>query len=161
MLKTRREVWEQDAISSFRQKSGSAKLSIRVAASHSFEETHASCQLTMRTLDSARESWEELQQYSTLTELKQGIRLDGKSSVATAGGRSACWKAFLIFETVDSPTWLKTLSSSRSAYNSLKSHFLRHLENPDELAANYDPLSESTDVSAQLLSVLEGRSDGR
>lgn len=115
----------------------------------------------MRTLDSARESWQELQQYSTLTELKQGVRLDGKSSVATAGGRSACWKAFLIFESVDSTTWLKTLSSSRSAYNSLKAHFMRHLDNPDELAANYDPLSETTDVSVQLFCLKGGRSDGR
>lgn len=106
----------------------------------------------MRTLDSARESWREVQQYSTLTQLKQGVRLDGKSSVATAGGRSACWKAFLIFETADSSAWLKTLLSSRSAYNSLKSHFMRHLENPDELAALYDPLSEALDVSAVRLS---------
>ena len=107
----------------------------------------------MRTLDSARESWSELQQYSTLAELKQGVRLDGKSSVATAGGRSACWKAFLIFESVDSSSWLKTLASSRSAYNSLKSHFMRYLENPDELAANHDPLSEGAEVSDGFLSL--------
>lgn len=115
----------------------------------------------MRTLDSARESWQELQQYSTLNELKQGVRLDGKSSAVSAGGRSACWKTFLIFESVDSSTWLKTLSSSRSAYNSLKSHFLRHLENPDDLAANYDPLSEQGDVSSELFRSTGGESDRR
>lgn len=115
----------------------------------------------MRTLDSARDSWLELQQYETLTDLRQAVRLDGKSSVATAGSRSACWKAFLIFDSVDSSTWLKTLLSSRSAYNSLKSHFLRHIESPDELAANYDPLSESSDVSLELFVMTKGRSDVR
>jgi len=101
----------------------------------------------MRSLENARDSWQQLQQFQNLHELRQGVRLDGKTSVATEGCRSACWKAFLIFDTLDSTAWLKTLSSSRSAYNSLRAHFLRHLENPDELAANYDPLSESADVS--------------
>lgn len=105
----------------------------------------------MRTLDSARESWQELKSHHSLPDLKQGVRLDGKSSVATLGCRSACWKVFLVFESVDTSTWMKTLSSSRSAYNSLKSHFLRHIENPDELAANYDPLSETSDVSCRFL----------
>lgn len=103
----------------------------------------------MRSLDQAKVSWEEFRQYSTLKDLKEAIRLDGDSSIATNGGRSACWKAFLLFEDLDTSSWIRTLSSTRSAYNSLKTHFLRHIENPDELGAGYDPLSGEAEVSAQ------------
>ena len=99
----------------------------------------------MRKLDSARESWEALKQYETLPALKQATRLDDHHrSAPTLGLRSACWKAFLLFDDVDTAAWPRTLSSTRSAYNSLRMHFLRRLENPDEVA---DPLSEETDVS--------------
>lgn len=101
----------------------------------------------MRSLDSARDSWSELTSYASLKELKEAVRLDGDTSIASAGNRSACWKVFLLFEDLNTTTWIRTLSSTRSAYNSLKSHFLRHIENPDELTAGYDPLSEETEVS--------------
>lgn len=142
----RREVVRRDL--SFPEKSGATKPHLE--CTFQLHPEYIKVHSDMRSLESARESWQELQQYTSLTDLKQGVRLDGKSSVATAGCRSACWKAFLIFESVDSSTWLKTLSSSRSAYNSLKTHFMRHLENPDELAANYDPLTDSTDVSSPI-----------
>ena len=101
----------------------------------------------MRGFESAKDSWEALKQYNSLRQLKDAVRLEGESSIATAGCRSACWKAFLLFDSVNFSTWPRTLSSSRSAYDSLKTHFLRHLDNPDELAAAYDPLTEDTDVS--------------
>jgi TBC1 domain family protein 5 len=104
----------------------------------------------MRSLDSAREGWSQLKQYKHLPPLRTAVRLDGHSSAATTGLRSASWKAFLLFEDLDTPTWPRTLLSSRSAYNSLRMHFLRAIENPDEHA---DPLSnEATDVSLMLLS---------
>jgi TBC1 domain family protein 5 len=98
----------------------------------------------MRRLAEAKQSWQELQQYPSLAELKEAVRLDGHLSVPNNGLRSACWKAFLLFDNVDTASWPRTLLSSRSAYNSLRLHFLRHIENPDEQA---DPLSEETDVS--------------
>ena len=101
----------------------------------------------MRDLERARESWQEVKQYGSLRELSDAVRLNGSSSIATRGCRSACWKTFLLFDTLDTTIWPRTLSSSRSAYNSLRTHFLRHLENPDELALGYDPLSEETEVS--------------
>lgn len=99
----------------------------------------------MRSLDAARDSWEELKHYRTLPALREATRLDGHSSAPTNGLRSACWKAFLLFDDVDTPTWPRILLSSRSAYNSLRTHFLRPLHHPDELA---DPLSDETDVSS-------------
>jgi TBC1 domain family protein 5 len=101
----------------------------------------------MRSIESAKEGWEALKQYDTLPQLKDAVRLGGGSSIATAGCRSACWKVFLLFDSMNMSTWPRTLSSSRSAYDSLKTHFLRHLDNPDELAAAYDPLTEDTNVS--------------
>ena len=108
----------------------------------------------MRSLDEARVAWNEVRQSKTLKELKEAVRLDGDVSIATVGGRSACWKVFLLFETLDTSTWIRTLSSARSAYNSLKSHFLRHIENPDELTSGNDPLSGETEV--RFLAVLCG-----
>lgn len=102
----------------------------------------------MRPLDDARGSWEEVKQYQTLRQLKDAVRLDGDHSIATSGGRSTCWKAFLLFDSADTSTWPRILSSSRSAYNALRAHFLKHLENPDEVTAGYDPLSVDNEVSA-------------
>lgn len=98
----------------------------------------------MRSLADAKSSWEELKQYPSLADLKEAVRLDGHISAPNNGLRSACWKAFLLFDNLDIAAWPRTLLSSRSAYTSLRMHFLRHLENPDEQA---DPLSEETDVS--------------
>ena len=101
----------------------------------------------MRTLEQASQSWQELKNYASLKELGEAVRLDGHTSaVASAGLRSACWKAFILLESVDTAEWPKTLASTRSAYNSLRMHFLRHLEDPDELEGDYDPLNEETDV---------------
>jgi TBC1 domain family protein 5 len=102
----------------------------------------------MRGLDDARAAWEEVRQYQSLRDLKEAVRLDGDLSIATAGGRSTCWKLFLLFDSLETATWVRTLSSTRSAYNSLRTHFLRHIENPDELTTGYDPLSGETDVSS-------------
>ncbi|KAI9809508.1 MAG: hypothetical protein M1827_006814 [Pycnora praestabilis] len=51
-------------------------------------------------------------------------------------------QAFLLFENLDQSTWSKTLSDSRSAYSSLREHFLRTIEHPDELESAIDPLAE-------------------
>lgn len=100
----------------------------------------------MRSLESARESWRELQLYKTLPELKEAIRLESDTSLATTGLRSACWKAFLLFESVDVAEWQRTLAASRSAYNALRSHFFRYIDHPDSLAADLDPLNQDAEV---------------
>lgn len=100
----------------------------------------------MRSLDQARQCWPELQRYASLRDLKDAVRLDATTSLATNGLRSACWKAFLLLDTVDVAEWQKTLAASRSAYNSLKSHFFRYIDNPDDVGTGHDPLSQETEV---------------
>lgn len=55
-------------------------------------------------------------------------------------------QAFLLFENLDKSTWKKTLRDSRSAYSSLRDHFLRDIEHPDGLSAT-DPLTDDETVS--------------
>lgn len=104
----------------------------------------------MRSLETARLSWQEVKRCASLQELKEGVHLDGATSIATEGGRSACWKAFLLFDTLDVTIWQRTLTSSRSAYNSLCAHFLRSQEESEENDESYDPLSGDPEVSRQV-----------
>lgn len=107
----------------------------------------------MRSLQSASSSWQELKAYHSLPELREAVRLDGRSSAAASAGlRSACWKAFILFDSVETSTWPKDLAASRSAYNSLRMHFLQHLENQDE----FDPLSQDAEVSDHGLALRYG-----
>lgn len=101
----------------------------------------------MRSLDSARLSWQALQKFKTLSDLKDAVRIqDGRPTGLPSGLRSVCWKTFLLFGTIDTAAWPRMLSSSRSAYNALRTHFLSHIEHPDELGAANDPLSEDNEV---------------
>ncbi|SMR50824.1 unnamed protein product [Zymoseptoria tritici ST99CH_1A5] len=105
----------------------------------------------MRSLDHARASWQELQKHKTLRELKDGVRLEYGLHSLNAGGsagfRSASWKAFLLFDSLDVAEWQRTLTSSRSAYNSLRSHFFRFIDNPDDVGGGQDPLSQESEAS--------------
>ncbi|OQO03361.1 hypothetical protein B0A48_11619 [Cryoendolithus antarcticus] len=99
----------------------------------------------MRSLDDARDSWQELKKHRDIHSLKSAAPIPPATHSApytTSGIRSASWKAFLLFEDVNTSQWPRTLLSSRSAYNSLRMHFLRQIEDGDEQA---DPLSEETD----------------
>lgn len=102
----------------------------------------------MRSLEAAANSWRELHEYTLLGDLREATRIEGHSSaVASAGLRSTAWKACLLFETLDTSTWLKTLASSRSAYDSLRMHFLRDLENQEELGPGDGLADGEKDVS--------------
>jgi TBC1 domain family protein 5 len=104
----------------------------------------------MRSLEHARASWQELRKNKTLRDLKDGVRLEHGLHSLNAGGsagfRSASWKAFLLFDTLDVAEWKRTLTSSRSAYNSLRSHFFRFIDNPDDVGGGQDPLSQDFEV---------------
>ncbi|KAF2857913.1 RabGAP/TBC, partial [Piedraia hortae CBS 480.64] len=89
----------------------------------------------MRRLHDAATSWKELQRYKSLDELRKTVRI-GIDDL-----RSAYWKAFLLFQTVDISTWIQTLSSSRSAYDSLRVHFLSSKEASDPLSEVISELS--------------------
>lgn len=101
-----------------------------------------------RSLDRARESWRAaaMNEYSSLRQLKDSVRLDSHGSIATQGLRSCVWKIFLLFDTLDRDEWQRTLASSRSAYNSLHAHFVLPAEDPGAAATDLDPLSQETEV---------------
>jgi hypothetical protein len=113
---------------------------------------------SMRSLESAVNSWREFKSYRTLEELKRAVRLEGHSSpVASANLRSACWKAFLLFENLDPAEWPRTLAAHRSAYDSLRTHFLNR---PQEDDSSRDVLRDQnevcrTDVTCRLFSMAD------
>ncbi|CZR54460.1 related to TBC1 domain family member 5 [Phialocephala subalpina] len=51
-------------------------------------------------------------------------------------------QAFLLFQSTEVTGWSRALIDSRSAYTSLREHFLRYIENPDELGSALDPLDD-------------------
>ncbi|KAL1392573.1 rab-GTPase-TBC domain-containing protein [Phyllosticta capitalensis] len=97
----------------------------------------------MRSAGDARVSWDLLEKASSLDELRNRlIALEGDDATLVNSQRSGCWKAFLLFENLNRAEWPTILSDSRTIYNSLRSHFLRAIENPDEVESALDPLSE-------------------
>lgn len=53
---------------------------------------------------------------------------------------------FLLFQSIDVTRWSAAIADSRSAYTSLREHFLRYIENPDELGSALDPLDDDQHV---------------
>ena len=106
---------------------------------------------------------------TNVSDLRALIKEGGLYNPCIVGLRSICWKAsdfqipqtrapltvrllqaFLLFKSLEKSAWAKTLSDSRSAYVSLKEHFLKDLENPDDLSAE-DPLTDTETVSHTVL----------
>ncbi|KAK4987014.1 hypothetical protein LTR66_007711 [Elasticomyces elasticus] len=99
----------------------------------------------MRDIDEARQSWNRLDRYTSLEALKDAARFTADSTNHIKGLRSVCWKAFLIFDSVDRATWPRILANSRAAYVALRAHFLRAFNSADELEPELDPLSDDTE----------------
>lgn len=96
----------------------------------------------MRSPREATTRWKETIPLD-LNELKAKFLLSANdSSPCTTGLRSVYWKIFLLFQSTDRSTWSRTLSDSRSAYGSLRSHFLKYIEHPEELSSSIDPLND-------------------
>ncbi|KAF2101897.1 RabGAP/TBC [Rhizodiscina lignyota] len=87
-----------------------------------------------------RKGWRE----SNVAELKT-IRPDDAVLPALQGLRSIAWKEYLLFESNDRTVWSSRLSESRTAYDALRSHFLRAIEHPDELGSSIDPLADTAE----------------
>ncbi|KAK6585623.1 hypothetical protein PZA11_002350 [Diplocarpon coronariae] len=97
----------------------------------------------MRSLEKSRERWQITTGHAaSLESLKKSVRVDSKDSPCVSGLRSVCWKTFLLFQTTDITSWSRALVDSRGAYASLREHFLRYIENPDELGSALDPLDD-------------------
>jgi hypothetical protein len=59
---------------------------------------------------------------------------------------------FLLFKTLDRSTWPSKLHESRDTYSSLRAHYLRAIEHPDEFDSSVDPLSENEEVAGRFFS---------
>ncbi|TAQ87776.1 hypothetical protein B7494_g3930 [Chlorociboria aeruginascens] len=73
-----------------------------------------------------------------MVELKKAMRRDGEESPCISGLRSI----FLLFENTEINLWPQLLANSRSAYSSLRDHFMRFVEHPEELGSASDPLDD-------------------
>ncbi|KAL2043139.1 hypothetical protein N7G274_004199 [Stereocaulon virgatum] len=97
----------------------------------------------MRPIDETKARWEvTLANSASVSELRTALKTNNNRSPCVIGLRSICWKTFLLFKNTDKSAWNKTLSDSRSAYASLKEHFLKNIENPDDVSAD-DPLTDT------------------
>ncbi|KAF2676146.1 RabGAP/TBC [Lentithecium fluviatile CBS 122367] len=96
----------------------------------------------MRTIAEAEKHWRQLDDFHSLTDLKIAVS-SHKEPQITAGLRSICWKIFLLLKTLDRSSWPARLHEYRTAYASLRSHYLRAIEHPDEIESAVDPLSEN------------------
>jgi len=97
---------------------------------------------------------------SPLCHLWAAVRmLEGTDALSMTAIYKLTFKAFLLFENVDRTTWAPILSESRSAYNTLCTHYLRAIEHPDEVETSVDPLSDNQQVrpSASLQAVYQHR----
>ncbi|PVH94653.1 RabGAP/TBC [Periconia macrospinosa] len=98
----------------------------------------------MRTVLEAEKHWRQLDDFHSLTDLKIAVSSHREPRI-TAGLRSVCWKIFLLFKTLDRSSWSNRLTESRNTYHSLRSHYLRAIEHPDEFESSVDPLTENAE----------------
>ncbi|OJD20343.1 hypothetical protein ACJ73_08322 [Blastomyces percursus] len=106
----------------------------------------------MKTVEEARKRWHSLfSGRSSLAELKQELKSKDGDRLCENGLRSVCWKAFLVHQNLDTASWPAEISNSRTAYQSLREHFLRYIEHPDDLPSTADPLAEDDESPWQTL----------
>ena len=105
-------------------------------------------------------------------DLRQALRDSDSPSPCEEGLRSICWKvrvvieavsvlvsdschqAFLLYGPLNQASWPRKLSDSRSAYSSLRDHFLKYIDHPDDLQSTIDPLADDDNVCCALSHVL-------
>ncbi len=59
---------------------------------------------------------------------------------------NSCLQAFLLYGPLSLGSWPKKLAEARSAYVSLRNHFLRFIEHPNDLDSLADPLADDDKV---------------
>ncbi|ETN45617.1 uncharacterized protein HMPREF1541_09449 [Cyphellophora europaea CBS 101466] len=86
--------------------------------------------------------WKTIFESSIGVDLRQAVR-DGEGfDPCESGLRSVCWKAFLLYGPVSQASWPKQLADSRGTYTSLRDHFLRFIDHPNDLNSQADPLAD-------------------
>jgi TBC1 domain family member 5 len=135
---------------------------------------HSQCEKTFREsqgprpfliADSiCRSRWKILFEDTIGVDLRQVVR-DGDGvnghDPCEDGLRSVCWKviarplhqprltrqAFLLYGPLSQASWPKQLADSRSTYTSLRDHFLRFIDHPNDINSTADPLADDSTVS--------------
>uniref|UniRef100_A0A093UUC2 TBC1 domain family member 5 n=1 Tax=Talaromyces marneffei PM1 TaxID=1077442 RepID=A0A093UUC2_TALMA len=106
----------------------------------------------MKTVEEARRRWETLLGYGRNThDLKQAVISGDSENPCENGLRSVCWKIFLLCDDLDRSKWIDRLTDTRSAYDSLKDHFLKYIKHPNDLQSTVDPLAEDEESPWQAL----------
>ncbi|KIW96515.1 uncharacterized protein Z519_03584 [Cladophialophora bantiana CBS 173.52] len=96
----------------------------------------------MRTFADIQSRWTSLFSTSIGVDLRQAVR-DGEGfDPCEEGLRSVSWKAFLLYGPLSQGSWSRKLAESRSVYVSLRDHFLRFIEHPNDLHSSADPLAD-------------------
>ncbi|KKY21005.1 putative tbc domain [Phaeomoniella chlamydospora] len=97
----------------------------------------------MRSIGETRKKWATLFSDEAIgLDLREAVRETEAPNPCEEGLRSICWKAFLLYGPPSQSSWPKKLAESRNAYTSLRAHFLRYIEHPDDLQSNVDPLAD-------------------
>ncbi|KAK5072198.1 hypothetical protein LTR64_004023 [Lithohypha guttulata] len=96
----------------------------------------------MRQYQDIEKRWSLLFNTSIGVDLKQAIKDDGDFDPCEDGLRSICWKSFLLNGPLSKASWTRKLKDSRSGYTALRDHFLKYIDNPNNLHSSADPLAD-------------------
>ncbi|KAH6850218.1 rab-GTPase-TBC domain-containing protein [Chaetomium sp. MPI-CAGE-AT-0009] len=101
----------------------------------------------MRSLTETRSRWEEtFKEGYDIANLQRAVKFNGPNSPCTAGLRSICWKAFLLWRNAPSEQWPELAREARASYSALCAEHLRFIRHPEQLAAlTVDPLADDPD----------------
>ncbi|OJD17794.1 hypothetical protein AJ78_02147 [Emergomyces pasteurianus Ep9510] len=105
----------------------------------------------MKAVEEARKRWDVVfASNSSLAELTQALRNKDGRVLCEDGLRSVA-QAFLVHRNLDTASWPVQISDSRAAYMSLRDHFLKYIQHPDDLPSTADPLAEDDESPWQTL----------
>ncbi|KAK2737974.1 hypothetical protein FQN57_007328 [Myotisia sp. PD_48] len=99
----------------------------------------------MKSVAETRARWNILFQskVQSLDGFKQALELGSEGDNPCKDGlRSVFWKAFLLHKDVDRSQWPVQLADSRVAYMSVRNHFMKYIDNPNDIPSTTDPLAE-------------------
>lgn len=108
----------------------------------------------MRQLQDIEKRWSLLFNTSIAVDLRQATRDDGDFDPCEDGLRSVCWKSFLLTGPLSKASWSRKLKDQRSGYASLRDHFLKYIDNPNDLHSSADPLADDEMVSTHITRLL-------
>lgn len=104
----------------------------------------------MRQFQDVEKRWSLLFNTSIGVDLRQAVKDEGDFDPCEDGLRSVCWKSYLLNGPLSKATWVRKSKESRSGYASLRDHFLKHIENPNDIHSSTDPLADDENVSDRI-----------